>query len=93
MEDSKQYNWDSLARKDFYSKGHLLNQKNKGRSQADFKRVAIKVSKSAKDITDEIKFLQLMLWASDWTYISPTRNRDNNHHAYLRTLQREFYGE
>lgn len=45
-----------------------------------------------KTIWAQIRVLVLLLWM-DKVFISPYRNRDSTPQAYLRTLEREYYGE
>lgn len=66
--------------------------KDSGWTKQQYKAEALKWAQG-KSIASNIKFLQLMLWMSDWTYISPYRNRDPTMKDYLRTLQREYYGQ
>lgn len=74
-----------------FSRNDLQELKDSGWSALDFKKEALKWS-TGTSIASQVKFLQLMLWMSDWTFVSPFRNRDPTMREYLRTLEREYYG-
>lgn len=70
----------------------LQRMKHNGWTSLDFKKEALKWG-IGKSPASKIKFLQLLLWMGDWTYISPYKNYDPTMKDYLRTLQKEYYGE
>lgn len=75
-----------------FSFEELQQMKDSGWTKQQYKAEALKWAQG-KSLASNIKFIQLMLWMSDWTYISPYRNRDPTMKDYLRTLQREYYGQ